>query len=102
MATKSNPLTQALATLGVALLIVSCLLVPQHNVLADDGGGGGGGPIFCAGCLGCSYDSSAYPSGCDNQNLADCVRGASQPCTSACHCVADTGAGICVCPWYMP
>ncbi len=40
MAKTCNILAHAFSSLGVALLIVSCFLVPQHNAMGDDGGGG--------------------------------------------------------------
>src|SRR5258707_1082180 len=43
-----------LCSLGLALLVLSVLLVPTSRVLGDDGGGGPLAPISCLAANGCS------------------------------------------------
>ena len=60
MAKTLNVLGHGLASLGVALLMLTCFLVPQHRVLGDDGGPG----TVIAGCSGTACSNGCEGVGC--------------------------------------
>ena len=84
MAKTLNVLGHGLASLGVALLMLTCFLVPQHRVLGDDGG-----PGTVVSCPGNSCDTGCRATG-------------GVPPTSLCLPLGCTAAGCTCAPVGMP
>ena len=87
-----------LGSLGVALLVISLVLVPQ-NLRADDPGGGVGGEVP----PGCSLETC--DSGCDDISHLDCpgaeesteCNGDTLNRCGACNCPPESGTDHCHC-----
>lgn len=87
MAKTLSILGHCLTSLGVALLLLTCFLVPQHNVLGD-----GGGPGTTRAC--------ASPTDCNESNCVGptCVSTACKTGQMNCKdCSCDADGDLCNC-----